>query len=468
MRWLDNALVRTWKRPGFTRADHRINKRLGSHTPVPVAHPEKPTTDPARWLGGDAQYLGHGWVSDVWANDEWVVKVGKEVIPQADMMPTRDDEKRAVLAAQTLAVIEGLRASPEFRHFRHLLPETYVPAPFVILQKRQSGLRLEHLSDSAKAVAERFQHEIWTAGRRALPGVEIDVNAGNLFFDTSGTPTSLFDPAGGGSWAATWMPGMPAGLDVHLASREIIDRHVKEKEPGRYSAKGPHVELAGVLAQPVTGKGLQDGQAVLIANVARNSAFLLTHHFRQAYESRSFPVTEGGQLSNALGLPIENERTDPLDSGRRIQRFENGSLSWTRARGVAVHLRPDLTASLPLIHQRWAEGGWETRGPITALGGGFARKVEGQSLKFGDAYFVANPGKGQAFLVKHGFRYAYTSVLFPESQLRPLHEVLGVPTGDERQEPMNSGRYVQEFEHGQLTWTEAEGVRVTLKKLNDP
>ncbi len=449
------------KKPGFSRLQHRLQCLVGPDAPVPVPRPDRPVLDPSHWLGESPDYLGHGWVSDVWGNNEWVAKIGKEVIPEAEIMPAPDDEKRQALAEQTLEVIEGLRLSPEFAEFRHLLPETFIPAPFVIIQKRQRGLKMQDLDDQAKERAEEFRNAIGCAARRALPGVEIDVNPENLYFDSHGNPTALLDPAGSQSWATSWKPGQPVGRKTKQAAREIIARWIAMREGESFKARGWLVEIAGSFARRVTGAGVGFGDALLVASLEKTSAFLVKHAFRDAYESRSFNVTLGGKLSNALGLPVEDEREVPSNSGRWVQHFQNGMM-WTQREGVRVCLRPEVSAAIPLIHRRWAEGGWKTVGPITPIGGGYCRRVRGRSLQFGDAYLVANPECGRAFVVKNEFRYAYTSVLFPESKLRPLHEVLGLPTDDERQLQDGSGRFIQHFQNGQLT-----GLKRRSRWLND-
>src|SRR5262245_29654507 len=96
--------------------EETIHNLTGPRAPVRVARVDAPPLTPQHWLK-DPAYLGHGWITDVWGDDEWVVKIGRETVSEANLMPQRDDPKRQALAEHTLRVIERLRASIDFEEF---------------------------------------------------------------------------------------------------------------------------------------------------------------------------------------------------------------------------------------------------------------------------------------------------------------------------------------------------------------
>lgn len=440
-----------------------MEQRIGPHAGVPVVRPSAPALSAERWLE-KPEYLGHGWVCDVWADDERVIKIGREVVPQAELMPVRDDTKRQVLARHSVWVIEALRSSPDFAHFAHLLPQTSLPAPFVLEQERQRGKLFDELSEHAQERAEESRVRIMEAARQALPGVEIDISPGsrNLLFDDAGEPVGLYDPAGAAGWASSWRPGDPVGRDLKVAAEHLIARRAASPGEAPLQPIEPLMPLAGTYFKRAVGDELTKKDAMLVVNVDKNAAFLVQRQFKAAYESRDFAQTCGGQLSNVLGAPVEEQHESPKGSGRLTQHFENGVLSWSEASGMRLTLRPAAQVATSLIHARWAEGGWLTAGSLEPLAGSYARRVEGDRLRnFGDAFLVANPAANGAFFLKGPFRHAFESTLFAPSELKPLHRVLGLPTSDEQADGA-CGRLRQTFEHGELTWSPTEGVALEL------
>jgi hypothetical protein len=181
---------------GTERLQKRIERRTGSRCGISPARPELPQDDPRHWLperpGHPVEYLGRGYISSVRGNGRWVVKITRERIPEAGIMPVRDDEKRHALTLSNLWAIEAIReacvapqgllrrvAEPVRDGLQELLPETWMPAPFILIQSQQHGQT--HLP-SGSVVAGRNSDRLYFAlasyrrtAALALPGVEIDL-----------------------------------------------------------------------------------------------------------------------------------------------------------------------------------------------------------------------------------------------------------------------------------------------------
>ena len=309
-----------------------------------LAAAEPPARIDAKLRARGWKYLGSGWTADVWRSPDGksVYKRIKSTIASGDLMPVPDAAKRAAFVKHSIWVIEALRSAPEFAAYRHLLPRTSRLGRFGMTQAVASGVQADTLTGAARARAETVRNAIKEAAQHALPGVEIDANIGNILFDATGAPVKngFFDPAGGW-WARTWTKAHPVTRDVPAGSTALLDRKLAQ-DPRGFQRSAGMLRVGDGYAYRLSGGNLKFGDALLIANLDKNDAFVVKHGFKMAYEEVDHPASAGRPLGEVLGLPVDEEHADASPGakpGQVIQHFEHGALTWSEAGHTQVQLR---------------------------------------------------------------------------------------------------------------------------------
>jgi len=300
----------------------------GSHTPPAAVQ---------AFLEGKAEWLGDGATCRTWGNDDWVVKVFyADVIQSCNGTRPRSIEpaKRAAQVEYSIWVVEKLRASPRFQAWRDKVPPLFTLGPYTLVQRRARGLAMGQLSAEAKKVAEGEKAAIYAAGAAAIPGVELDLNDGNVLYTPEGRIVSWFDPAGGCSWIPDWHEGQPLVQSFWDRASALIHQRI---DGTAFRPTTPKQRMGGSYGKRIEGGDLAFGDALVIANldVAVNRAFVVKNGFRAAYDSTGRPESPDEPLGNVLGAPLDEEHGE---GDRIVQHFEHGWLSWSPAEDVRVHL----------------------------------------------------------------------------------------------------------------------------------
>ena len=288
-----------------------------------------------------AKFLGAGWTANAWlsADGKTVYKRIKPIIESGELMTTPNAAKRRAFVEHTVWVMDQLRAAPEFAKYRDLLPRTRAQGRFGVVQDAAHGVEIGELTGEAHAHAEQTIKDVQHAAAWALPGVEIDVNPGNILFAKDGHPVKygFFDPAGGW-WARTWTKAKPATRDRQGGSWALITRKL-DGDKRAWKRDADIKPIGDSFAYRVDGGDLQFGDAIVVANLLRRDAFVIKHGFKQVYESTTHPESHGRLMAKLLGAPVDEEHADTrpgANPGQVIQRFERGYLTWDSQRGVRV------------------------------------------------------------------------------------------------------------------------------------
>ncbi|MBK9070584.1 MAG: hypothetical protein IPL79_06235 [Myxococcales bacterium] len=264
-----------------------------------------------------------GWTADAYLlkpqgteNKRWVYKRIKPIISSGNLMPTEDPRMRTFFRDMNIFVIDGLREASSFAAYKHLLPKHRRSGRFAMLQELGEGVHFDTLSSEAQIRASSEIEAVQHAARAALPGVEIDVNKGNILFSAAGDATSLYDPAGG--WWA----------------RLIGDRVRSDPTLTVDKLMGPFL-VDNSVAVRFTGGALKFGDGWLVANVARGKSYIVKHGFKMAYAA-PHKLSAPQPLFTVLGPPIEDEYE--IRPGVYEQGFERGTLTWDQTNGTQVVL----------------------------------------------------------------------------------------------------------------------------------
>ena len=457
--------------PHLSHLPQQIRARSGSRSGIVPARPELSTDDPRHWLpespGHPIEYLGQGYISTVWGNGRLVVKITRERIPEAGIMPIQDDEKRYALTFATLWAIESLRdacatprgllslvAKPVRERLAALLPDTWMPSPFVLIQEQRHGSDLMPQGTPVRARnGDRLYFEIasyLSTASVALPGVEIDLevrgqHVHNGLHDGREL-VAIYDPCGAYGWGHEWRPGDMVARRPRDAERDLLQRFTRHHSEETFGCEtAPVEELGGT----IVGK-LPAG--ILVPSVANGTVFRVPSILWEPYLLHA----------RALGFPVVDGREHPVGSRHWTLHCQNGALIRSTSGEVRVNLLPQMGTASQLIRRRIEEEGWSP-GLLIPIAGTFAQKLGEPWTKESDrALLVANPKLGKAFVV-HRFFSAYASALFPETDLRPLYELLGPPLGEEVQSP--AGGLEQQFAEGRLSKRSGEPVHLELASI---
>jgi len=298
-----------------------------------------------------AKHLGSGWTANAWlsADGKTFYKRIKPIIAEGDLMTTPNAAKRRAFVEHTVWVIDQLRSAPEFAKYRDLLPRTRTQGRFGVVQDAAHGIEIGELTGAAHALAAQTIEDVKHAAQWSLPGVEIDVNPGNILFAKDGHPVKygFFDPAGGW-WARTWTKANPATRDRQGGSWALITRKLSQDQRA-WKRDADIKPIGDSFAFRVDGGDLQFGDAIVVANLERKDAFVVKHGFKQVYESNTQPDSHGRLIAKVLGAPMDEEHADTRSGalpGQVIQRFERGYLTWDPQRGVRVRL-PAFAEDIP-------------------------------------------------------------------------------------------------------------------------
>lgn len=259
-----------------------------------------------------------------------------------------------------------------------------------------------------------------------------------------------YDAFGVYDWASSWRVGTPLGGERSDAAVRMIHRSIQQTD---LSAKLEEVR-AGTFQLPngwacrLLGQG--DTQpALAVANLTLNTLIRLPRTVADHYEN----------VWGLMGLPLDSPQPLPgTREGWRLQ-CENGSISCASHDAKPSYtLSNKLKACFELIeHRRATEK--SDRAPVIPVGCSYGAYYGWNEPAAARSLLVANREAGRAHRVDD-FYADYLSTLFPETDLAPLHELLGPPTSDSWTEP--DGRLRQRFQGGELE--RRPGAATTLKR----
>jgi hypothetical protein len=192
-----------------------------------------------------------------------------------------------------------------------------------------------------------------------------------------------------------------------------------------------------------------------------------------ALEPDAKPVAQQQRqaLAEAAQAALPGVEIDPWNNGNVTFHRDGRIRSWLDPAGVYgfakqwKYKQPGAEKGRGLIRQRIGERGYQKKEwmQLFRIGNGWARRVKGGDLQWGDALVVANLEQGRAWVVKYGFREVYEgrapSAISPRR--RSVAEVLGLPLEDEQ----SLGRgAIQHFERGRLIYDpdQPEPIRVEV------
>jgi LGFP repeat-containing protein len=125
--------------------------------------------------------------------------------------------------------------------------------------------------------------------------------------------------------------------------------------------------------------------------------------------------------------------------------------------------QPGAAAATELVEAQLRAKGFRKASDrqLFRIGRGYGRRVEGGTLAWGEGLLVANPDRGEVYLVAYGFRNLYESEA-PRAlsgRKEKVGELLGLPL--ENEQPRGKGT-IQHFERGYLLWDpdSEEGISV--------
>jgi hypothetical protein len=156
--------------------------------------------------------------------------------------------------------------------------------------------------------------------------------------------------------------------------------------------------------------------------------------------------------ARTLGFPVADAKEHPSGSARWWLECEGGTIIFSRSGKAQVRFVPEVEAASKILLERVRREGW-TPGLLFPIAGSYAQRL-GRG-----AILVAQPKLGGAFVVQEFF-VEYVSSLFPETDLRPLCELLGPPSADATRAP--SGEWEQQFANGRLSRDPGGAVQLTL------
>jgi hypothetical protein len=170
------------------------------------------------------------------------------------------------------------------------------------------------------------------------------VSCGSILHNVLGPPTDeeRIDTQSSNRWIQHFENGTltwdcTSGFIVDLAPG-VADavRSIRNRWSEVWHTRGPLDRIGGGYGRRVTGGDLRYGDAWLVANPKLGSAFFIKHELRRAYDSCIFPESKLHPLHELLGLPCSDEMADSTRPGTIVQRFDRGTLEWSKAAGVRV------------------------------------------------------------------------------------------------------------------------------------
>lgn len=224
-----------------------------------------------------------------------------------------------------------------------------------------------------------------------------------------------------------WSPG----LGAHELHGPIRDRWL-----ALGAEKGP----TGYPASDVTASARDGGQLAQFANGAIAWAPQVGAH--EVHGDISAKWAALGYELGPLGWPTSDE-TAAADGVGRVNQFQGGAIYWTAATRARSVLGPVRDAWTALGAERGMLGYPVSDDTVTPDGAGRFTHFQGGSI-----YWTAATGAHEV----HGpIRDRWSSLGWERSPL-------GYPTSDEQVDA--SGRHFNTFQHGTITWTQADGAVV--------